>query len=132
MIHPTAVAPCIFNEPVTCDCSDQGALQQLQQLREQATIKAQQLQEQLQQALASGSGCEGACSEPWRQQVQQVEQGLELLLQQVQQFDQTYQQVSVVGKGGVGGHNFEDMSLMQQAHSSPGNTQEPHSSMKDC
>uniref|UniRef100_A0A383W332 Uncharacterized protein n=1 Tax=Tetradesmus obliquus TaxID=3088 RepID=A0A383W332_TETOB len=72
--------------------SDQGALAQLQQLRQQATAKAQQLQQQLQQALASGSSCEGACSDPWRQQVQQVEQGLERLLQQVQQFDQTYQQ----------------------------------------
>ncbi|KAF6257595.1 hypothetical protein COO60DRAFT_1210988 [Scenedesmus sp. NREL 46B-D3] len=72
--------------------SDQGALQQLQQLRQQTTAKAHQLQEQLKQALARGSSCEGACSEPWQQQVQQVEQGLELLLQQVQQFDQIYQQ----------------------------------------
>jgi thiamine kinase-like enzyme len=66
----------------------------LQQLRQQTTAKAQQLQEQLQQVLATGSSCEGACSESWRQQVQQVEQGVSLLLQQVQQFDQTYQQVS--------------------------------------
>lgn len=67
---------------------------QLPQLCQQATQRMQQLQQALQQLQAAGAAdCEGAGSEPWRQQVLELDAALERQLQEVQAFDAVYQQV---------------------------------------
>lgn len=109
---------------VTVSCSDQGALAQLPQLCQQATQRAQHLQQGLQKLLTSGAdACEGSGSQQWQQLVQDVSGAMGRMLQEMQALDAVYQQVRASLAHGVCTRFVLDLTQQLHAVACMGRTQ---------